>query len=410
MNRRLLLLSYAFPPASLPEAFLSAKRLGSVPGLDVDVIALAPEADIRVDTSLDDYVAARFRRVERLRPPALLRRFAGGKISAVVQVPGFFHVVNSIALRKALRMQAERYDAIMTWSQWHSVHLVGLALKQRFPRLPWLAHFSDPWVDNPLIGYGPLRRAYERRLERKVYAAADVLTLTSPETMALVFTGPRARYRDRVAEMPHVFDRELYPTPLPPRMGKLLFRSLGAFYGARSPEPLFQALALLRQHQPTAFERMEVELIGSVPQHFLQSTVLQSLPAGSVRVLPPVDYHASLALMQSADALLNIDAPLALSPFLPSKLVDYIGAGRPIFGITPPGAAARVIAELGGWIAPPDRPDAIASVLAEALPAIEAARGKTWGAPDIRNRYSSVTAGPQLGEAIERAITRAQAA
>ena len=41
-SARLLLLSYAFPPATAPEAMLSAKRAGNLPGWDVEVIAAAP--------------------------------------------------------------------------------------------------------------------------------------------------------------------------------------------------------------------------------------------------------------------------------------------------------------------------------------------------------------------------------
>lgn len=406
MNRRLLLLSYGFPPASVPEAFLSAKRLGNVPGLDVDVICLQPGPDIRPDRSLDAYVAERFRRIERLRLPPLLRRLAGGKTSAVVQIPGFYHVVNRKALQAAMRLQPVRYDAMMTWSQWHSVHLVGVALKKRFPKLPWIAHFSDPWVDNPFANYDPLRQAYDRYLEREVYESADVLSFTSHEAVDLVFVGPRARYRDRTIEVPHVFDPALYPDARPPQTGRLMFRSLGAFYRERSPEPLFQALAILRQREPALFDKIDVELIGSVPNQFLKSAALRSLPADTVRVLPPLDYRVSLGLMRSADLLLNIDAPFAHSPFLPSKLVDYMGAERPIFGITPPGVASRVIRDLGGWVAEPDRPEAIAISLAAAVRFVEDNRGKPWGDPAIRDQYSSALVGPRFSQIVERAIAK----
>ena len=406
MNYQILLLCYGFPPASVPEAFLSAKRLGNAPGLDVDVICLQPGPDIPLDRSLDVYIAERFRHIERLRLPPLLRKLAGGKTSAVAQIPGFYHFVNRKARQAAMRLQPERYDAMITWSQWHSVHLVGLTLKKRFQRLPWIAHFSDPWVDNPFASYDPIRRAYDRHLERKVYELADVLSFTSRETVDLVFVGPRARYRDRTIEVPHVFDPSLYPDARPPQLGRLVLRSLGAFYRARSPEPLFQGLALLRQRAPALFDKLDVELIGSVASRFLESAVLRSLPTDRVRVLPPVDYRASLGLMRSSDLLLNIDAPFMHSPFLPSKLVDYIGAERPIFGITPPGVASRVIRELGGWVAEPTRPEEIANGLSAAVRFVEDNRGKPWGDAATREHYSSALVGSYLSQIVERAIAK----
>jgi Glycosyl transferase 4-like domain len=408
VNRRLLLLSYGFPPAALPEAFLSAKRLGNMPGYDVDVICLQPGSDIRHDHSLDAYVLDRFRHVKRLRLPPLLRLLAGGSTSAVVQVPGLYHVVNRHAFQAALRLlQSASYDAMVTWSQWHSIHLVGLALKKRFPKLPWIAHFSDPWVDNPLSSYDFIRRAYDRHLERKVFESADVLSLTSRETVDLVFVESRAKYRCATVEIPHVFDPVLYPQEVMPHSGKLVFRSLGAFYGARSPEPLFKALALLRQRKPAVLDRIVVELIGSIPKHFLESQALQSLPRETVRVLPSVDYQTSLGLMRSADLLFNIDAPFVPSPFLPSKLVDYIGAERPIFGITPPGAASRVIGELGGWVCDPSRPDLIADKIMTAAQFIESNRGKQWGDAAAREQYSSALIGPRFSEIVDRAVAKA---
>jgi hypothetical protein len=68
-----------------------------------------------------------------------------------------------------------------------------------------------------------------------------------------------------------------------------------------------------------------------------------------------VDYKTSLALMESADLLLVIDAPFDQSVFLPSKLVDYIGAQRPIFAITPPGTSAKLVSDLGGMVAHPKK-------------------------------------------------------
>jgi hypothetical protein len=407
VNRRFLLLSYAFPPMAVPEAFLSAKRLGNVPGVAVDVVCLEPGRDMRLDTSLDEYVIRRFSHIERLPVPLSLRSLAGGNTSAIVQTPGFFHALN-LCFRSAAGklLQSGHHDALVTWSQWHPIHLVGFALKKRFPNIPWVAHFSDPWVDNPFANYDLVRRAYNRRLEHKVYGSADVLSLPSRESVDLIFVGPRSKYREKVVEIPHAFDSELYPDVGPPLRGKLVFRSLGAFYGPRSPEPMFQALEMLQQRDKLLFDKLTVEFIGVTPGPYLSSPTLRKLPKDTVRFLPPVDYRTSLGLMRSADLLLNIDAPFANSPFLPSKLIDYIGSDRPIFGITPPGAASRVIRDLGGWISHPDDPQAIAEGLATATRFIEENRGKIWGEPSRKNLYLAGSVGARFGAAVDHAIAR----
>jgi glycosyltransferase involved in cell wall biosynthesis len=389
----------------LPEALLSAKRFGTLPDFDVDVVCIQPAGTaIRVDSSLDDYVSARFGRIERIELPFALRLLAGRKTSAILQVPGLFHIINRKAFRTAMRLAPERYAAIVTWSQWHSIHLVGFALKKRFPKLPWIAHFSDPWADNPFAHQGRILKSYVRNLEAKVYGSADLLSLTSREAIDLMFSGARAAYRAKTVELPHAFEPELYP-PTPPRLsGPFMLRSLGNFYGARSPEPLFRGLSILRQRAPALFDQIRVEAIGSIAASFHDSPALRGLPQGVVRLLPSVDYKTSLALMRSADLLLNIDAPFELSVFLPSKLVDYIGAERPILGITPPGTASRVIREVGGWVAAPDDPEAIAAALELALKAVENSRGAPWGDPVIRRFYATSTIAEKFSGLIRRVV------
>jgi glycosyltransferase involved in cell wall biosynthesis len=381
----------------LPEALLSAKRFGNLPDFDIDVICLQPEGtSIRLDHSLDSYVSARFGQVERLEPPLLLRPLARRRIGVIFEVPGLFQIMNQKTFRAALRLGPERYAAMVTWSQWNAIHLVGLALKRRFREIPWIAHFSDPWVDNPFASYGEALRAYYRRLETKVYEAADILSFTSDETIDLVLSRANAAYRGKAVSLPHAFEPELYPAAAPRPDGPLMLRSLGNFYGARSPAPLFRALAILRQRAPALFDRIRVEMIGSIPAPFQNDLASLELPENAVRLLPSVDYRTSLALMRSADLLLNIDAPFAHSVFLPSKLVDYIGAERPIFGITPPGTASRVIREIGGWVAAPDDPEAIATALVTALSAVAQTRGTPWGDPAIRPAYKASTIAEQL--------------
>ena len=61
--------------------------------------------------------------------------------------------------------------------------LVGLRVR-RTHRLPWVAHFSDPWVDSPYLrGSSWLRRIWQR-MERDVVAQADALARACAAGMA----------------------------------------------------------------------------------------------------------------------------------------------------------------------------------------------------------------------------------
>ncbi len=393
---RLLLLSYAFPPSTVPEAMLSAKRVGNLPDWEVEVITAAPfNKGMGNDPDMATWAEARVARVHRLDPPVNLPLH---RLGAIAHLPDTMRILNARTLRHALaRHAAAPFDAVLSWSTWHSVHLVALAIKQRLA-LPWLAHMSDPWVDNSFVRYGAFTGAMNRRLERSVVAGADRLLLTTPETVDLVMAKYPPDWRAKTVVIPHGYEPSLYSgaTP-PPRQGRpLVARYLGNFYGARSPEPLFHALHALRDRDPAALDDLVVEIVGWLDPGMASTPAAQRLPPGLLRLVPPVGYRRSLELMETADLLLIVDAPARTSVFLPSKLVDYLGAGRPILSLTPPGAARRVTEEAGYWAASPEDPAACATALAQALQAVSAA---AIAAPRMA-AYSAEATGRELGRVL----------
>jgi hypothetical protein len=120
---------------------------------------------------------------------------------------------------------------------------------------------------------------------------------------------------------------------------------------------------------------------------------LGTLPEGLVVARPTVKYLESLRLMSEADGLLVIDAPAELSVFLPSKLIDYVGAARPVFGITPRGTAAALIRRLGGWVAEPSDAAAVAAALKDFLAFLRGRSGGAapWGDPAVRRGFEAAS-------------------
>lgn len=366
MADQVLLLSYAFPPVAAAEAYLSAKAVRGLRDLAVDVISAEPWGPgVAVDHSIDDYISRVVRRVRRVLHPWWAVPLV--MLPPLRRVPDALVWRNRRALRAAETLHPDRYALLLSWSQWHSVHLVALAIKRRHPGLPWAARWSDPWVDNPLIRYGPVTRALNKRLERSVVLTADRILFTSTRTRDMVMAKYDPALAGKARVIPHAFDRSLYRKAELPAGSGVVARYMGAFYGARRPETLFVALALLHRTRPELLRDLRVELVGPVPRRMRWSRALRSLPRGMVVVRPPVDYRTSLELMREADLLMVIDAPGSSSVFLPSKLIDYLGAGRPVLGITPAGTAADVIHEAGGLVADPADPGAVADTLADAL-------------------------------------------
>ena len=74
-----------------------------------------------------------------------------------------------------------------------------------------------------------------------------------------------------------------------------------------------------------------------------------------VRVLPFQPAADLPAVLGSADALVAILEPLAGTFSVPSKVLSYLAAGRPVLGLMPEGnAASRDLVEAGGFVGSPD--------------------------------------------------------
>jgi len=347
MPDKVLLLSYAFPPIAAPESFLSAKAMSDIPGYETDVVCADADANaLSQDDSLKEYVQRRFKKIIAVNPPLLLK-WLPKNTPFLCQIPDYFIYLNNNLLHYFDSLDLSGYKAVITWSQWHSIHLAGLWIKKKIPSLKWFVHFSDPWIDNPFMHNSGPQYFINKFLEKSVIHKSDAIFFTSPETIQLVMKKYSSLLKGKVYYIPHSFDRDLYDTSLAPSRGLYVIRSLGSFYGHRSPRPIFEAIEKIGRETPELLEGVSFEIVGSLGPY---KNLLNNYPFAKeiVCIVGSVSYLDSLRLMQTANCLLVIDAPGQTSVFFPSKLVDYIGAGRFIFAISPEGATLRIIKEIGG--------------------------------------------------------------
>jgi len=177
--------------------------------------------------------------------------------------------------------------------------------------------------------------------------------------------------------IPHAMDLEVAPVA-PPRSqgGPLRIAHVGnLFVGRRTATALFEALVALNARQPLA-GRLEVVFIGEGSGLYeAQEQVFVHRLEPIVTFHPRVAYLESLRMMRESDLLLLIDAPSAVNVFLPSKIVDYFMAGRPLLALTPPaGMSAEIATRLRYPMARPDDAPGIAAVLERLL--IDHERGR----------------------------------
>ena len=398
---KLLAVSFAFPPLAYPRSIQVARLVKYLS--TSTVLVCADERGARRDPTLEPDAEARL--AECLRVPFSVsgpRRYANALAHRLYRplwnrwnrAPdqyGAWKRAALVAVEGYMRARQYRPHVVATFSQPVVDHLVGLELKKKLG-LPWVAHFSDPWVDNPFHATDAATRRKNLALEREVLGRADRLVFTSRETVELVMSKYPPAWTDKARVLPQSFDPALYPARAEPDGPTLKVRYVGNFYGTRTPAPLFDALRALLASEPSQLAGVSFELVGVTDPKIVEGGGAEGLPAGLVVARPPVGYRESLRLMTEADGLLIIDAPAEVSVFLPSKLIDYVGAGRPVLGLTPQGAAARLIRQLGGWVADPSDSAAGAETLKDFLSFLRRDRdnqGRPWGDPGVRESYEA---------------------
>ena len=412
----LLAISCYAPPQLTPQSIQVARLLYH---LDASV-TLLHSRDPALPHGFDQYPDF-YQRIASLEVPDPGAPFKGAWHRTALRVlplygacPDLLGPWRRAAVCRALaHIDSNRPDVLASFGMPMSDHLIALELKRR-AGLPWLAHFSDPWADNPFHKTTPLEHRVNLALERRVIKHADRVLFTSARTLALVMGKYPPAWRSRAAVLPHAWDLDHFAQPLAERRpshgaGRHVVRFIGACYGARSPQPLFDALARINAARPRRLDHVAFELIGPVAAAFRQSPALRSLPAGLVTMRGQVHYRMSLQLARDAAALMVIDAPSAHdSIFLPSKLIDYIGVRRPVWAITPPGTVADLVAEWAGGehtCADPEHPATLASMLESGIEGLDCQPGR-YGPDAVAARFASTHVADSLKQFLRHAIGR----
>ena len=256
--------------------------------------------------------------------------------------------------RRAVR--ETHVDVIVSFGQPWSDHLVGLSV-HRETGLPWVAHFSDPWIDSPYQGGTAWTRERAAAMEREVVATATELVFVNRQTLERVMRKYPGEWQQRAHVVPQGHDGQNGLPAAGKRTGPLKLVYTGRFYdGIRTPDLFLQAIADANRANPLQ-GRLDVEFVGARMEAYEQ--LAQALGVSTiVRFIGRTSPQEARRRAAEADALLVIDAPSdGPSLFLPSKMIDYLPMRRPILAITPrEGPVAEVIGELGYTaVAPGDR-------------------------------------------------------
>lgn len=375
---RLLVCSFDLPPVLRPQAIQIGRLLNYLPQRYELFAVTADDCGSAKDNDLYPDLHRRFkgrivRAFSRARTLGYLRTLS----QLTMAFPDAFFVWHRRAYHDVREAWAsERFDRLVTFAFPMSTNLFGLWLKRALG-IPWIAVLSDPWAGNPYLKYSRWVDGMQKRLERKVFEVADTIVVPSQEMAAMY----RGRYpglkANKLKVLHHSYDSRLYKGNVNTGRRYVVFRYIGNFYGSRSADSFLLAISNLKRKGVITADGFRFEVIGHVSRRrerahrqIVEKNGLEDV----VRFFGSVAYQTSLNLMEEADVLVLLDSVIPGSVYFPSKLADYIGARRPILGITPKaGASRRIVEMVDGWTASPDDVSDIEHALVEAIGAARTA-------------------------------------
>lgn len=245
----------------------------------------------------------------------------------------FFWVKPSVAYLEKYILE-HKIDTIVTSGPPHSLHLIGLELKNNL-NLKWFADFRDPWTT---IGYHKSLRLSDfaaqkhKKLESEVLNTADTIIVTSKTTkkeFEALTTKP-------IEVITNGYDVEnVEKQPLDTRFS---LAHIGSFLSARNPKILWQALVELIAEIPEFKSHLEIKLIGAVSQEVLESITAFDLN-DYLNNVGYVSHEEAIVQQRKSQVLLliEIDSEETKS-ILPGKLFEYMVSNRPIIALGPKGS------------------------------------------------------------------------
>ena len=250
-------------------------------------------------------------------------------------------------LRRGLAIATERrFDFIIATTPPDVSLLVARTLSCR-TGTPWVADYRDLWFHDLRLHHSRLASWLSGPLNRWLVNRASVLVTISRGLQQRL-----SAYLGReVLVSPNGFLEEDHRlAPGRPADGKKRVVYTGRVYpGKQDPRPLFRALTRLRTEMPRVAEHLAVEFYG-YDDPALHRLIKQHGIEDCTDLHGFVPYRQCMAVQRSTDVLLFLDwAESGGEGMMTGKLLEYLGARRPILAIGPrkDSEAAQLIAHTG---------------------------------------------------------------
>jgi glycosyltransferase involved in cell wall biosynthesis len=257
---------------------------------------------------------------------------------------------------------ANNYDVIITRSEPFYIHETGYFFKLKINNIKWIASFGDPVFLNPYNSNLFLKRYFAKKLEKKYWKYADIVTHTNNAAINEYVKNGFDKKKAIVLENPFVFTNLNNSNKLHTVNNNVIrLAYIGSFYGKRNIKPILKFLSINK----ISFQLI---IIGGVRNSYyenrfgkltkylfnrdikkIMTPVFDFNYQDKVKLLPFMNKtELDQYIMENIDVLINIDAYTGnKNIFLSSKIVEYLQYQKPILNFSVEGATVDFLKSVG---------------------------------------------------------------
>jgi glycosyltransferase involved in cell wall biosynthesis len=279
------------------------------------------------------------------------------------------------ALSRGIRVLLTRkVDVIYSTSPPHSSHIAAYLLAMLSGK-PYVLDFRDPWHAGDRVStiQGRVKQVLIRKAARVICVSQgerDELRAEFPDLGEEHFTYITNGYdpADAVSE-----------NRVRARSSRLSLIHAGTIYSGIAGE-FFQALRQMVAHDPHVAQSMTVHLVGDIAAEYA-SALAELQTAGLVKVHGMQPHGTTLHMLRASDVMLILLGGTFPASHIPSKVFEYLHAGKPILAIATEGELARIVRQSGlGIVVPPRSVASVVDALRTLL--LEHAAGRLARSPN----------------------------
>lgn len=223
----------------------------------------------------------------------------------------------------------------------HSMHLIGLGLKNKFTSLKWVADFRDPWTNIDFYDKLMLTKRSDIKhhsQELKVLTNADIILSIGKgmsDEFLNIYQKSGGKNLNKFKVISNGFDTDDIKTNDIVKDKKFSIAHIGTLVKDRNPIVLWKVLKKLTDTRDDFRSQLEIKLVGKVDifvKEQLENYGLTNF-VNKIEYLP----HSEVIIEQqkSKVLLLLINNTKNAKDILTGKFFEYIASGSPILAIGP---------------------------------------------------------------------------